>query len=104
MTLEEARRRADETLRRFGGDAVPLALAPDEVVADIGWAFVFPWNSARWFATRDPLDAAGPSAGPVVVLKRERRAFMLDSAPSIDAQLRNLAEAEGHPIPSPLGW
>lgn len=83
---------------------MPLVLVGDVDVVDIGWAFIFDWNTRRWFETRDPDDAAGPGAGPIVVVKTPASAFALDSTPSIDEQLAQYAIAQGLPVPPPLGW
>lgn len=104
MDLDVARRLAQATLERLLGSEQPLQLVDDGFVADVGWGFVFAWNSQRWFETRDPADAIGPSAGPIVIIKDTYEAVVLGSAPSIDQQLRDYAMRRNLPKPPMLGW
>lgn len=99
-----ARRLAAKALADMATPSTPLQLVDTDEVVDIGWAFVFAWNTRRWFETRDPGDAMGPSAGPIVVVKTSPSAFALASAPSFDEQLAHYAETRGLPPPRPLGW
>lgn len=104
MELAEARRAAQAELESFSSAENPLQLVEDADVADIGWAWVYAWSTARWFQTRDPADAAGPGAGPIVVLKDSGETFHLGSTPSFDMQLAEYADAHGLPAPAALGW
>ncbi len=104
MELAEARAAAESELAGMASPDNPLQLVDDGDVADIGWGWVYAWNTARWFATRDPADLAGPGAGPVVVVKDSGETFHLDSTPSFDIQLAEYATARGLPAPAPLGW
>ena len=104
MELAEARRAAQAELDRISSPIAPLRLVDDADVADVGWGWVWAWNTARWFETRDPADAAGPGAGPVVVVKRTGEAFHLASSPSLDEQLAGYATVHGLPEPDRLGW
>lgn len=104
MELAEARRAAQAELDTFSSPEHPLQLVEDRYVADIGWAWVYDWNTARYYQTRDPADGAGPGAGPVVVVKESGQTFHLGSTPSFDEQLADYAAAHGLPAPSPLGW
>ncbi len=104
MELAEARRAAQAELDTFSSAEHPLRLVEDRYVADIGWAWVYDWNTARYYETRDPADAAGPGAGPVVVVKESGQTFHLGSTPSFDEQLADYAAAHGLPAPGPLGW
>jgi hypothetical protein len=104
MELAEARRAAQAELDSMASASVPLRLVDDADVADIGWGWVYDWNTARWFETRDPADLAGPGAGPVVVVKDSGETFHLGSTPSPDEQLAEYAAAHGLPEPAPLGW
>ena len=104
MELAEARGAAQAELDRISSPTVPLRLVDDSDVADVGWGWVYAWNTARWFETRDPADSAGPGAGPVVVVKDSGEAFHLGSTPSYDEQLADYAAARGLPAPAPLGW
>ena len=104
MDLNFAQRLAATALASIASPSTPLRLVETNEVADVGWAFVFAWNTRRWFETRDPNDAMGPSSGPIVVVKAPASAFVLASAPSFDAQLAHYAQAHGLPAPKPLGW
>jgi hypothetical protein len=104
MELTEARRAAQAELDSFGSTENPLRLVDDADVADIGWGWVYAFNTVRWFETRDPADVAPPGAGPVVVVKESGESFHLDSTPSYDRQLAAYAAAHGLPEPAPLGW
>lgn len=104
MELAEARRAAQAELDSMASPDVPLRLVDDADVADVGWGWVYDWNTARWFDTRDPADLAGPGAGPVVVVKDSGETFHLVSSPSLDEQLADYAKAHGLPEPLPLGW
>lgn len=104
MDLDVARSLAQATLKRLFASEQPLQLVDDELVADVGWGFVFAWNSQRWFETRNPAEAIGPSAGPIVIIKDTDEVFMLGSAPSIDEQLRDYAMRRYLPEPPMLAW
>lgn len=104
MELAEARIAAEAELATFSSPEHPLRLVDDADVADIGWGWVYAFNTARWFTTRDPADLAGPGAGPVVVVKDSGEAFHLDSTPSFDQQLADIAAERGLGAPVPLGW
>jgi hypothetical protein len=104
MDLAEARTAAEAELATFSSPDHPLRLVDDGDVADIGWGWVYAWNTARWFRTRNPADLAGPGAGPVVVVKGSGETFHLGSAPSFDEQLADHARTRGLPAPIPLGW
>lgn len=102
--MDSPRRFANGELAAMSSPSMPLMLVADADVADIGWAFVFAWNTRRWFATRQANDAAGPSAGPIVVVKESAVVFALGSTPSFDEQLARYAVVNGLPPPAPLGW
>ncbi|MBB3890560.1 hypothetical protein GGQ61_001277 [Phenylobacterium haematophilum] len=104
MDVQTARRLAESELAKIATPSVPLQLVDADHVVDVGWAFVFAWNSQRWFETRDRNDAVGPSAGPIVVVKTPPLAFTLASAPSVDEQLARYAVANSLPSPPPLFW
>lgn len=104
MELAEAREAAQAELDSMSSESNPLRLVDDADVADVGWGWVYAWNTARWFSTRDPADLAGPGAGPVVVVKDSGQTFHLGSSPSFDEQLGGYAAAHGLPEPVPLGW
>jgi hypothetical protein len=104
VELAEARAAAEAELASFSSAEFPLRLVDDADVADVGFAWVWAWQTARWFETRDPADLAGPGAGPVVVVKSSGEAFHLDSTPAFDVQLGEYAAAHGLPAPTPLGW
>ena len=104
MELAEARAAAEAELATMSSAEHPLRLVDDADVADVGWGWVYAWNTARWFRTRDPADLAGPGAGPVVVVKDSGATFHLDSSPAFDVQLTRYAEVHGLPAPAPLGW
>lgn len=106
MDQAEAREAAQAELDRLAETAYgePLQLIDDAYVADVGWAWVYAWNTARYYRTRDAADAAGPGAGPVVVVKESGETFPLRSSPSFDRQLADYAGAHGLPEPAPLGW
>lgn len=104
MDLPEARALAEKCLSDTATDEQPLQLVDDSLVADLGWAFVLAWNTARYFDTRRAKDAAGPGPGPIVVVKSTRTAFFLSSTPSFDDQLSRYADTMGFPPPPALGW
>lgn len=104
MDVQTARRLADSELAKIATPSVPLQLVDADQAFDVGWAFVFAWNSQRWFETGDANDAVGPSAGPVVVVKGSATVFALASTPSFDEQLAQYAFANGLPAPELLGW
>ncbi len=104
MDPSQARAIALQHLTTMSASDAPLALIDDAHVADVGWGLVYAWNTARWFETRDPADAAGPGAGPIVVIKATGEVFHLGSTPAIDEQLADYARRHGLASPPPLGW
>ena len=104
MERTRARTAAQAELDHLSSSDNPLQLVDDDDVVDIGWAWVYAWNTVRWFRTHDPADQAGPGAGPIVVVKGSEAAFALASAPSFDLQLREYAAEHGLAAPTQLGW
>lgn len=104
MELDRARAAAAAELARWSSPADPVRLADEVAPIDVGWAWVFLWNTERWFRSRDPADAAGPGMGPIVVLKASGAAFPLGSSPSFDQQLLDYAAEHGLERPRPLGF
>ncbi|GAA2603988.1 YrhB domain-containing protein [Actinomadura fulvescens] len=60
MDIDQARRLAEVHLAENSPPSRPVALFEDELVEDLGWCFVFPWNTARYGETRDMADIIGP--------------------------------------------
>jgi hypothetical protein len=100
----EARAAAEAELATFSSADNPLRLVDEADVADVGWGWVYAFNTVRWFETRDPADVAPPGAGPIVVVADSGDVFHLDSTPSFDVQLAGYADRHGLPAPVPLGW
>ncbi|MFE7747236.1 hypothetical protein [Nocardia sp. NPDC057455] len=84
---------------RHATPADPLQLGPPQRVADIGWAFIFPWSTTSWY-----LDGSVPTLppggrGPIVVVKDTGHTWLLDSLRNYDAQLAAYARANGYRAP-----
>ncbi|UGT70232.1 hypothetical protein LTT66_08765 [Nocardia gipuzkoensis] len=84
---------------RHSTPADPLQLGPPQRVADIGWAFIFPWSTTSWY-----LDGSVPvlppgSRGPIVVVKDTGHTWLLDSLRNYDAQLTDYAHEHGYRAP-----
>lgn len=83
--------------RRYATPADPLQLGPPERVADLGWAFIFPWSTTSWYT-----DGAAPalppgSRGPIVVVKDSGHTWLLNSLNSYRSQLTAYARDRGYP-------
>lgn len=93
MKLTDARAAAATFLESME-TGEPLRLATnDENVADVGWAWVFPWSTARWFDIGRGRPPVG--AGPIVVVKSTRDTWMLGSATPYEEQLKVYAAERG---------
>ncbi len=95
MNRETAVHAAHQALAELGAADEPLQLAPDDTMADVGWAWICPWSTRRWFATADPRDAQPPGFGPVVVVKQTGETWLLGTAVPYDEQLAAYARAHG---------
>ncbi len=104
MDRTDARTAAQAELDRMSSAEHPLQLVDEQYVADVGWAWVYDWNTARYYETDDIADAIGPGAGPIVVVKGSGETFALGSTPSYDEQLADYAKTHDHGETAPLGW
>ncbi|MEU5860848.1 YrhB domain-containing protein [Nonomuraea sp. NPDC047529] len=94
MDRQQATLLAERYLAGFSTAEKPLALYGDESVDDLGWCFVFPWNTARFIETRDFADVHGPGYGPVVVVKESGDTWMMNGLPE-EQQLAAYAARHG---------
>jgi immunity protein 35 of polymorphic toxin system len=92
MNRQTALQIAQQTLTELGAPDDLLQLASDTVM-DVGWAWICPWSTRRWFATGDPRDAQPPGLGPIVVVKHSGETWLLGTAVPYDDQLVTYAEA-----------
>ena len=104
MELAEARGAAQAELDRMSSPTAPLRLVDDADVADVGWGWVYAWNTARWFATRDPADGRRPARARWSWSRTPARRSTSAPAPSFDVQLADYAREHGLAEPAPLGW
>jgi hypothetical protein len=96
MEFAEARDIARTMLAEVDSPDEPLALFPEEDIADLGWAWVFGYTTRRWLETGDPDAVPPPGGGPIVVVKDTAKAWMLSGARSYDEQLARYAERHGY--------
>ncbi|MFD9946768.1 YrhB domain-containing protein [Nonomuraea sp. NPDC059023] len=94
MDIEQAKALAEQCLARFSTAEEPLAFYGDETIDDLGWCFVFPWNTARFVETRDFAHVRGPGYGPIVVVKGSGDTWMMNGLPE-DQQLAAYAKEHG---------
>ena len=71
-------------------------VGPPADAFDVGWAWVVPWNTTRYYETGHTRDSQGPGSGPLVVVKDTRDAWMMGSAPPLDGWLKNYAAEHGY--------
>jgi hypothetical protein len=95
MNRQTAIHAAQRALAELGAPPDVLQTAPDDALVDVGWAWVCPWSTRRWFATGDPADAQPPGLGPVVVVKQSGETWLLGTAIPYDDQLDRYAAAHG---------
>ncbi|WP_039802143.1 hypothetical protein [Nocardia araoensis] len=84
---------------RHATPADPLQLGPPYRVADIGWAFIFPWSTTSWYLDGSVPTLPPGSRGPIVVVKDTGHTWLLDSLRNYDAQLTAYAHANGYRVP-----
>ncbi|RVX37916.1 immunity protein 35 of polymorphic toxin system [Nonomuraea polychroma] len=95
MEIEQAKVLAERYLARFSTAEEPLAFYDDESVDDLGWCFVFPWNTVRYIETRDISHVRGPGYGPIVVVKDSGDTWMMGGFAPEDEQLSAYAAKHG---------
>lgn len=95
MHRREALQRAQDMLAEVESPGEPLRLAPEDEAIDIGWAWVLPWSTERWFFTEDPRAAPPPGYGPIVIVKQSSDSWFLATGPSYDEQLAQYARNHG---------
>jgi immunity protein 35 of polymorphic toxin system len=100
MDLVEARTLAEAKLREIEDPGTPLVLNDEWGAREIEWAWLFPFDSARYFATREFRHTV-PS-GPIVVTKDGRDVWVAASAPPVEQWLNQYAAERGYPsVPLP---
>ncbi|GAA2475002.1 YrhB domain-containing protein [Winogradskya humida] len=95
MDLTEARTLAEAKLRELESPDAPLQLN-EQYATEIPWAWYFPFNTARYFETRQFSDSA-PS-GPIVVNKDGSDIWVAGSAAPLEKWLNQYAEEHGYPL------
>lgn len=95
MHRNAAMDRARAALAELESADSPLQLVAADELVDVGWAWVCPWSTARWFVTKDPRDAQPPGFGPVVVVKPTGETWLLGSGVPFDDQLAGYADEHG---------
>ena len=98
MDRDEAHRLAQTYLdgERGGPNYGVYQVDPPANGYDVGWAWVFSWNTARYDETGHVQDGMGPGSGPLVIVKDTKDIWMVGSAFSTDDWLRNYAEQHGY--------
>ncbi|WP_159921466.1 MULTISPECIES: hypothetical protein [Nocardia] len=99
VARNSARHALAEHSARISTPADPLQLGPPQRVADIGWAFIFPWSTTSWY-TEGAVPTFPPGTrGPIVVVKDTGHIWLLDSLRNYDAQLAAYAREHGYRAP-----
>jgi hypothetical protein len=100
MDLTAARTLAEAKLREIEDPAAPLRLNDEWGPTEIEWAWCFPFNTVRYFETRQFSDSA-PS-GPIVVNKDGSEVWIAASAAPVEQWLNQYAQKHGYPpVPMP---
>jgi hypothetical protein len=100
MDAAVAQESAVAMLREIEDPASPLVLSPDSDPRDFPWCWVFAFNSARYFETRQFSDAV--VSGPIVVVKDSSDVWVAPSAPPVEQWLNQYAQEHGlTPVPLP---
>ncbi|MFG3616974.1 hypothetical protein [Nocardia sp. NPDC047654] len=99
VARNSARHLLAEHSARHATPADPLQLGPPQRVADIGWAFIFPWSTTSWYLDGSVPTLPPGSRGPIVVVKDTGHTWLLDSLRNYDAQLAAYARANGYRAP-----
>lgn len=99
MTISEAREIAQRHLDDSGyterGQRLVI-FSSDGMAGDLGWCYMFHFNTARYMETRDYRDAMGPGPGPIAVVKKDGAIHEMGSAPGYKAMLIEWGEAHGY--------
>lgn len=99
MDIAEARAHAQQYLDSSGytEQGQRMVVFPyDEMVEDLGWSYMFHYNTERYMETNDPNDAAGPGGGPLAVAKKDGTVFETGSAPGYKERLDEQGRAHGY--------
>jgi hypothetical protein len=103
MDLPAARALAEAKLREIEDPGTPLRLNDEWGPQEIEWAWCFPFDSARYFETRQFTHTV-PS-GPIVVNKDGSDVWVANSAPPVEQWLNQYAEEHGYPpVPMPQSF
>lgn len=99
MNISEAREFAQQYLDStgFSEQGQRLVVFPeDEMVEDLGWSYMFHYNTERYMETNDFRDAAGPGGGPLAVAKKDGKVFESGGAPGYKERLDEQGRAHGY--------
>ncbi|MGK8520777.1 hypothetical protein ACRS6B_04095 [Nocardia asteroides] len=100
VARNSARHLLAEHSARHATPADPLQLGPPQRVADIGWAFIFPWSTTSWYTEGAVPRLTPGSRGPIVVVKDTGHTWLLNSLRNYDAQLTAYAREHGFRAPA----
>ena len=99
MDIGEARAIAQQHLDSSGftEQGQRLVVFPyDEMVEDLGWCYLFHYNTERYIETDDPGAAMGPGRGPIAVAKKDGATYETGSAPGYKERIAELGRAHGY--------
>ena len=96
LTREQAVTVAQRFLDESAPDDEPQAVGPADDAVDMGFAWVLPWNSARYYETGNPADADESRTGPLLLVKDTQQVWELDDDEDIDEQVAKYADLLGY--------
>ena len=96
MTRDEATHVAQAFLDETSSAGREQAIGDPAEAVDIGWAWLLPWNSRRFYRTRNPADADKFAAGPLVVTKDTRHIWPAGYLAPVESQLAAYAKRHGY--------
>ena len=97
MDAAFARELAMLKLRKLEDPDYPLVLEPDRDPDEHSWCWVFPFNTAEYYSSQDPLDSV--LSGPIVVNKDGSEVWVLATSRPIDELLDEYATRRGYHSP-----
>lgn len=99
MNVGEAREFAQQYLDSSGATEQGQRLvvfSDDQLAEDLGWCYMFHYNTERYMETGDFRDAMGPGGGPLAVAKKDGKVFESGSAPGYKERLDEQGRAHGY--------
>lgn len=100
MNIAEAReiaqRHLDDSGRKDERGGRILVFPYDEMVEDLGWCYMFYYNSERYIETDDPSFAMGPGPGPIAVMKKDGAVYSTGGAPGYKERIEEYGREHGY--------